>query len=226
MVYCETLLQHVSRKLNKTTNCQTWYTDTIPYHTIYHTIPYAISYHTIYHTIPYTIPYHTIYHTVPHHTIYHTIPYTIPYRTIPHTIPHHTIPYHTIPYHTIPSIRNSSTVKFFKTSSVSRLCVCLQAKKYLTWWTPEIELRGTPDYVFFHEDGSTAGFRNDFFLISDDGQLQRKKIVSVNHAQPSKPCCVDPIQKWCATHIETKMPPSAAVPLKYDAWPHRRNWTL
>ena len=69
----------------------------IPYHIIYHTIPY----HTILcHTIPYNIPYHIIYH-IPYHTMYHTIPYNIPYHTIPYNMPYHTIPYHTMPYHTI-----------------------------------------------------------------------------------------------------------------------------
>lgn len=101
--------------------------------------------------------------------------------------------------------------KFENTKFWKPALLCLQTKKYLTWWTPEIELRGSPGYVFFHEDGRTTVFRNVVFLILGDGKLQKMKTVSVNHTLPSKPCCAELIQTWHATHIETDTPPSSST---------------
>ena len=62
-----------------------------------------------------------------------------------------------------------------------------------------------------------------FFWMLDDGQLQKKKIVSVYHTSPY---CFELIQAWYETQIETEAPRLAAAPLKHDVWPDLRNCTF
>ena len=70
----------------------------LPCLTLCHTIPY----HTMYHTIPCTIPYHVPYHTILFLYCLNILYYTITPCHTNQTMPYRTILYHTIEYHIIP----------------------------------------------------------------------------------------------------------------------------